>query len=165
MRGKGGLETQFSLNFLSETTPVFNNSVTMKVIILSALVAVAMAAKLGTLSNLHSTYIVPPHHLPTAIQHTPPLITTPPKPYSFGFEVRDDNTTNYHNRAEAAGDGCVRGSYSYVLPDGFVYTYKYQDCGQGYEIVEQRKEPSGIQVIIPEPKPKIAKEQSLFTAA
>ncbi|XP_063593868.1 cuticle protein 19.8-like [Penaeus indicus] len=122
----------------------------MKVIILSALVAVAMAAKLGTLSNL---------------VEEPTTTTEPPKPYSFGFEVRDDNTTNYHNRAEAAGDGCVRGSYSYVLPDGFVYTYKYQDCGQGYEIVEQRKEPSGIQVIIPEPQPKIPKEQSLFTAA
>lgn len=55
-----------------------------------------------------------------------------PKPYNFGFEVRDDDTTNYQNRAEASdSEGRVRGSYSYVLPDGFVYTVTYEDNKDG----------------------------------
>lgn len=107
----------------------------MKVVIFCTLVAVAMAAKLGNL-----------------VVEEEPITTTPePKPYSFGFEVRDDNTTNYQNRAEASADGCLRGSYSTVLSDGFVYTVTYEDCGEGYK-ANLRKEPSGIQIIVPEQK-------------
>ncbi|XP_063842101.1 uncharacterized protein LOC135089869 [Scylla paramamosain] len=105
----------------------------MKVVILLAVVAAATAAKLGRLEE---------------------EIIEPPKPYNFGFEVRDDETTNYQNRAEVSDDeGRVKGSYSYVLPDGFVYTVTYEDKkdGEGLKAVV-RKEPSGIQVIIPEPK-------------
>ncbi|XP_050725890.1 cuticle protein CP14.6-like [Eriocheir sinensis] len=112
----------------------------MKVLILLALVAAAAAAKLGRLED------------PELIKEPPP----PPKPYNFGFEVRDDLTTNYQNRAEVSDDaGRVKGSYSYVLPDGFVYTITYEDNrdGEGLKAVV-RKEPSGIDVIIPEPKPR-----------
>ncbi|KAB7498311.1 hypothetical protein Anas_02954 [Armadillidium nasatum] len=79
----------------------------------------------------------------------------PPQPYNFGFEVRDDNTTNYQNRAEVADEhGRVKGSYSYVLPDGFVYTVTYEDKKDGTGLTAVvRKEPSGINVIIPEPRP------------
>ncbi|XP_045625485.2 larval cuticle protein A3A isoform X1 [Procambarus clarkii] len=107
----------------------------MKVIVMFGLVSVAVAAKL-------------------ALRAEEPLTTTqPPKPYNFGFEVRDDNTTNYQNRAEVSdSEGRVKGSYSYVLPDGFVYTVTYEDNkdGQGLKSVV-RKEPSGIDVIIPPP--------------
>lgn len=60
----------------------------------------------------------------------------PPQPYNFGFEVRDDDTTNYQNRAEVADElGRVKGSYSYVLPDGFVYTVTYEDKKDGNGLV------------------------------
>jgi len=77
----------------------------------------------------------------------------PPKPYNFGFEVSDDNTTNYQNRVEATGeDGVTRGSYSYVLPDGFVYTVEYLDNGDGSGLqATVRKEPSNIEVVTPSP--------------
>ncbi|KAG7153308.1 uncharacterized protein LOC121857787 [Homarus americanus] len=111
----------------------------MKVVILIGLVSIAVAAKLGL--NLEeettTTYELP-------------------KPYNFGFEVRDDNTTNYQNRAEVSdSEGRVKGSYSYVLPDGFVYTVTYEDKrdGEGLKAIV-RKEPSGIKVIIPEQKKK-----------
>merc|ERR1711970_619962 len=82
-----------------------------------------------------------------------PTTTQEPKPYNFGFEVSDDNTTNYQNRAEASdGSGRVKGSYSYVLPDNMVYTITYEDNndGQGIKMVV-RKEPAGLQVVTPEP--------------
>lgn len=66
------------------------------------------------------------------------LFLQPPKPYNFGYEVRDDDTTNYHNRAEVAdAEGRVKGSYSYVLPDGFVYTFTYEDKkdGEGLKVI------------------------------
>jgi len=111
----------------------------MKVlVVLCATVAVVMAAKLG--NSLVD----------------PTTTTEPPKPYNFGYEVRDANTTNYHNRAEASAEGCVRGSYSYVLPDDFVYTVSYEDCGEGYKATV-RKEPSGIKVITRPVKPKTRK--------
>ncbi|XP_071537646.1 larval cuticle protein A2B-like isoform X2 [Panulirus ornatus] len=112
----------------------------MKVIILLGVVCVAAAAKLGG----------------QVLQET--TTTELPKPYNFGFEVRDDETTNYQNRAEVSdSSGRVRGSYSYVLPDGFVYTITYEDNkdGNGLKAVV-KKEPSGIEVIIPTHKPKKA---------
>ncbi|XP_071537645.1 larval cuticle protein A2B-like isoform X1 [Panulirus ornatus] len=110
------------------------------VIILLGVVCVAAAAKLGG----------------QVLQET--TTTELPKPYNFGFEVRDDETTNYQNRAEVSdSSGRVRGSYSYVLPDGFVYTITYEDNkdGNGLKAVV-KKEPSGIEVIIPTHKPKKA---------
>ncbi|KAF2356470.1 Insect cuticle protein [Trinorchestia longiramus] len=93
----------------------------MKVLVLLVVVGAALAAKLP-------------------LEEEEEFIE-PPKPYNFGFEVRDDNTTNYQNRAEASdGEGRVRGSYSYVLPDGFVYTVVYEDNkdGEGLKVRETR---------------------------
>ncbi|MCL4131928.1 UNVERIFIED_CONTAM: hypothetical protein GTU68_059047, partial [Idotea baltica] len=60
----------------------------------------------------------------------------PPQPYNFGFEIRDENTTNYQNRAEVSDEfGRIKGSYSYVLPDGFVYTVTYEDKKDGNGLV------------------------------
>jgi len=77
----------------------------------------------------------------------------PKAPYTFGFEVRDDDTTNYQNRAEAVDEnGVLKGSYSYVMPDGFVYTVTYvnHNDGTGHQSQVTRAK-SGIDVIIPEP--------------
>ncbi|KAK4295818.1 hypothetical protein Pmani_031639 [Petrolisthes manimaculis] len=108
----------------------------MKIVIFFGIVAIAMAAKLGGLHPQEET-----------------TTTEAPKPYNFGYEVRDDNTTNYHNRAEVSdAQGRVKGSYSYVLPDGFVYTFTYEDKkdGEGLKLV-MRKEPSGIEIVTPDP--------------
>ncbi|XP_066969762.1 cuticle protein 19.8-like [Macrobrachium rosenbergii] len=112
----------------------------MKVLVLFGMVAFALSAKLGSNAVFDE-------------EETP---TEPPKPYNFGWAVMDKNTTNYQNRAEIGDeDGRVKGSYSYVLPDGFVYTVTYEDKKDGNGLVQTlRKEPSGIDVIIPAPKPK-----------
>lgn len=52
--------------------------------------------------------------------------------------MRDDDTTNYQNRAEVSDSkGRVKGSYSYVLPDGYVYTITYEDNkdGEGLKVL------------------------------
>ncbi|KAK7076422.1 hypothetical protein SK128_000715 [Halocaridina rubra] len=113
----------------------------MKVLILLGMVSMVLSAKLGKKALIEEEEN-----------------TEPPKPYNFGWAVMDKNTTNYQNRAEIGDEeGRVKGSYSYVLPDGFVYTVTYEDKKDGNGLVQTlRKEPSGIQVIIPEPtrKPK-----------
>merc|ERR1719391_1255629 len=55
-------------------------------------------------------------------------------PYSFAFEVSDPETNNYQNRAEIKQtSGDVFGSYSVLMPDGLVYTTKYNATkGGGY---------------------------------
>jgi len=111
----------------------------MKAVVMCMLVGVACAAKLSRqdpraqLKEETSTYA--------------------PQPYNFGFEVRDDDTTNYQNRAEVSdSEGRIKGSYSYVLPDGFVYTVTYEDKKDGNGLVQTlQKAPSGIVVVTPKP--------------
>ncbi|MPC55226.1 Larval cuticle protein A1A [Portunus trituberculatus] len=59
----------------------------------------------------------------------PPLM-----PYEFAYEVKDDATTNYHNRVEFVEDGILQGSYSILSPDGVVRTSVYTDSGKGFEV-------------------------------
>merc|ERR1711970_436125 len=97
------------------------------------------------------------------IEEEEPSTTTPePKPYNFGFEVSDDNTTNYQNRVETSdGNGHIKGSYSYVLPDNMVYTVTYEDKKDGTGLqVSVRKEPAGLQVVTPQPwiNPEVARQ-------
>jgi len=111
----------------------------MKFLVLVALVGIVAAATLK--------------EQPQFIEEEPSTTHAPPKPYNFGFEINDDNTTNYQNRAEASdGSGGIRGSYSYVLPDHFVYTVTYEDKGDGTGLkMTVRKEPSNVEVVTPEP--------------
>lgn len=55
-------------------------------------------------------------------------------PYSYHYEVQDVSSGNYQNRAEmktSAGD--VYGSYSVLMPDGYIYTTTYNVTGaSGY---------------------------------
>jgi len=75
----------------------------------------------------------------------------PRAPYTFGYEVRDDDTTNYQNRAEAVDeDGVLKGSYSYVLSDNHVYTVTYIDRGDGTGIdMKVSRTPTDVEVVIP----------------
>jgi len=56
------------------------------------------------------------------------------QPYSFQFEVADDEEQTYHARQEEAdGTGEVRGVYSYVDPFGSLVTVRYRAGVGGYQ--------------------------------
>lgn len=71
--------------------------------------------------------------------------------YQFGFDVKDDEFTNYQNRQESRDGGIIKGSYSVVDSDGFIRTVKYTaDPKEGFK-AEVVREPTDIVVKIPPP--------------
>lgn len=44
----------------------------------------------------------------------------PSPSYQFGFDVKDDEFTNYQNRKESREGNVIKGSYSVVDSDGFM---------------------------------------------
>ncbi|EDV96242.1 putative uncharacterized protein DDB_G0271606 [Drosophila grimshawi] len=73
--------------------------------------------------------------------------------YQFGFDVKDDEFTNYQNRKEVRDGGVIKGSYSVVDSDGFIRTVKYTaDPKEGFK-AEVIREPTDIVVKIPTPSP------------
>lgn len=74
--------------------------------------------------------------------------------YQFGFDVKDDEFTNYQNRKESRENGVIRGSYSVVDSDGFLRTVNYvADPKEGFK-AEVVREPTDIVVKIPPQKPE-----------
>ena len=55
-------------------------------------------------------------------------------PYSYQYEVQDADTANFQNKAELKTEtGDVYGSYSVLMPDGYIYTTTYNVTGtSGY---------------------------------
>lgn len=45
--------------------------------------------------------------------------------YQFGFDIKDDEFTNYQNRNEQREGNKISGSYSVVDSDGYIRTVKY----------------------------------------
>ncbi|KAH8415732.1 hypothetical protein KR222_011577 [Zaprionus bogoriensis] len=73
--------------------------------------------------------------------------------YQFGFDVKDDEFTNYQNRKEVRDGSVIKGSYSVVDSDGFIRTVKYTaDPKEGFK-AEVIREPTDIVVKIPTPAP------------
>ncbi|XP_022920963.2 uncharacterized protein [Onthophagus taurus] len=73
--------------------------------------------------------------------------------YKFGFDVTDDENTNYHNRQEQRDGKKISGSYSVVDSDGFIRTVTYTaDPEEGFKAEVVRK-PTDIVVKIPKPTP------------
>ncbi|KAH8360424.1 hypothetical protein KR200_004240 [Drosophila serrata] len=73
--------------------------------------------------------------------------------YQFGFDVKDDEFTNYQNRKEIRDGAVIKGSYSVVDSDGFIRTVKYTaDPKEGFK-AEVIREPTDIVVKIPTPPP------------
>ncbi|XP_026848800.1 putative mediator of RNA polymerase II transcription subunit 26 [Drosophila persimilis] len=73
--------------------------------------------------------------------------------YQFGFDVKDDEFTNYQNRKEVRDGSVIKGSYSVVDSDGFIRTVKYTaDPKEGFK-AEVIREPTDIVVKIPTPPP------------
>lgn len=54
--------------------------------------------------------------------------------YQFGFDVNDDQYTNYQNRKEQRDGDVIKGSYSVVDSDGFIRTVSYTaDPKEGFK--------------------------------
>lgn len=54
--------------------------------------------------------------------------------YQFGFDVSDDQFTNYQNRKEQRDGDSIKGSYSVVDSDGFIRTVTYTaDPKEGFK--------------------------------
>lgn len=57
-----------------------------------------------------------------------------PASYKFGFDVTDDQNTNYQNRQEQRDGNKISGSYSVVDSDGFIRTVTYTaDPKEGFK--------------------------------
>ncbi|KAM7357084.1 cuticular protein 66D isoform 1-T1 [Cochliomyia hominivorax] len=82
--------------------------------------------------------------------------------YQFGFDVKDDEFTNYQNRKEVRDGSVIKGSYSVVDSDGFIRTVKYTaDPKEGFK-AEVIREPTDIVVKIPTPPPPQQQSQHLL---
>ena len=74
--------------------------------------------------------------------------------YQFGFDVKDDEFTNYQNRKEQRDGNVIKGSYSVVDSDGFIRTVTYTaDPKEGFK-AEVSRQPTDIVVKIPTPAPQ-----------
>ncbi|KAL1517059.1 hypothetical protein ABEB36_000873 [Hypothenemus hampei] len=74
--------------------------------------------------------------------------------YQFGFDVKDDQFTNYQTRKEERDGKKITGSYSVVDADGYIRTVKYTaDPKEGFK-AEVSREPTDIKIKIPKPVPQ-----------
>jgi len=55
-------------------------------------------------------------------------------PYNYGYEIQDAASNNFQNKAEVKlSNGDVYGSYSVLMPDGYIYTTSYNSTNEdGY---------------------------------
>uniref|UniRef100_A0A8D8TUW4 Larval cuticle protein A1A n=1 Tax=Cacopsylla melanoneura TaxID=428564 RepID=A0A8D8TUW4_9HEMI len=92
-------------------------------------------------------------------QQYPQPAPQPNPQYQFGFDIHDDENTNYHNRKEQRDGDKITGSYSVVDSDGFIRTVTYTaDPKEGFK-AEVSREPTDIRVKIPTPAPQPAPQQ------
>uniref|UniRef100_A0A336M0M3 CSON009578 protein n=1 Tax=Culicoides sonorensis TaxID=179676 RepID=A0A336M0M3_CULSO len=71
--------------------------------------------------------------------------------YQFGFDVKDDEYTNYQNRKENRDDaGIITGSYQVVDSDGFIRTVKYTAHPKDGFKAEVTRTPTDIVIRMPE---------------
>ncbi len=55
-----------------------------------------------------------------------------PKPYSFGYSVKDKESYSNYGHEETSDGTTVRGSYHVLLPDGSVQKVTYKADSNGY---------------------------------
>ncbi|XP_070494770.1 cuticle protein 21 [Chironomus tepperi] len=83
----------------------------------------------------------------------------PSPSYQFGFDVKDDEFTNYQNRKESRDGNVIKGSYSVVDSDGFIRTVTYTaDPKEGFK-AEVVREPTDIVIKVPTPAPQTQQQQ------
>jgi hypothetical protein len=87
------------------------------------------------------------------------LFLQPSPSYQFGFDVKDDEFTNYQNRKEQREGNVIKGSYSVVDSDGFIRTVSYTaDPKEGFK-AEVVREPTDIVIKVPTPAPQTQQPQ------
>jgi len=59
----------------------------------------------------------------------------PPKPYNFGYNIKDAETYANYQREESSDGEVVTGSYKVNLPDGRIQTVTYRAGGKGGNIL------------------------------
>ncbi|KAJ2939668.1 hypothetical protein O0L34_g14386 [Tuta absoluta] len=98
----------------------------------------------------------PQQYKPQEEKRDPQEDFDPNPSYQFGFDVNDDQYTNYQNRKEQREGDVIKGSYSVVDSDGFIRTVNYiADPKDGFR-AEVSRQPTDIVVKIPTPKPQLA---------
>ncbi|XP_014251009.1 cAMP-dependent protein kinase catalytic subunit [Cimex lectularius] len=72
--------------------------------------------------------------------------------YQFGFDIKDDEFTNYQKRKEQREGDKISGSYSVVDSDGYIRTVTYTaDPLEGFK-ADVVREPTDIKVKVPTPQ-------------
>ncbi|XP_022113262.1 cuticle protein 19.8 isoform X2 [Pieris rapae] len=100
-----------------------------------------------------------PQYRPQPQQQRDPEDYDPSPSYQFGFDVNDDQYTNYQNRKEQRDGDVIKGSYSVVDSDGFIRTVTYTaDPKEGFKAEVSRK-PTDIVIKFPTPKPQTQEVQ------
>lgn len=85
--------------------------------------------------------------------------------YQFGFDIKDDEFTNYQQRKEQREGDKISGSYSVVDSDGYIRTVKYTaDPLEGFK-ADVVREPTDIKIKLPVPAPAQPADYSGIAAA
>ncbi|XP_075232870.1 cuticular protein 66D [Lycorma delicatula] len=86
--------------------------------------------------------------------------------YQFSFDIKDDESTNYHNRKETRDGDKISGSYSVVDSDGYIRTVTYTaDPREGFKADVDRR-PTDIVVKLPKhPTPGLAQQYQQVSPA
>ncbi|KAF6204963.1 hypothetical protein GE061_019130 [Apolygus lucorum] len=85
------------------------------------------------------------------LQQQEPEDFDPNPQYQFGFDIKDDEFTNYQQRKEQREGDKISGSYSVVDADGYIRTVKYTaDPLEGFK-ADVVREPTDIKIKFPVP--------------
>lgn len=77
---------------------------------------------------------------PNAIDVVEQLVTLPPKPYQFGYELEDGYGMSQF-RSEASDGFITKGSYGYMDPAGVYRKVEYTADRNGYRAIVRSNEP------------------------
>lgn len=69
------------------------------------------------------------------------IVTYPPKPFQFGYELEDGHGMSQYRSEASDGNGNVKGSYGYIGPDGLYRRVDYKVDSNGYTAVVKTNEP------------------------
>lgn len=66
---------------------------------------------------------------------------TPPKPYSFNYEVTDEHGNVHYRREQGDPAGIVTGSYGYMNVNGLYRSVEYMASAEGFRAKVKTNEP------------------------
>ncbi|XP_073992294.1 cuticular protein 66D [Rhodnius prolixus] len=90
---------------------------------------------------------------PGAPEQQDPEDYDPNPHYQFGFDIKDDEFTNYQGRKEQREGDKISGQYSVVDSDGYIRTVTYTADPLGGFKADVVREPTDIKIKFPTPAP------------